>query len=55
MTSLKDKRIILKLPREKQQIFKVMKRKDLQPRLLYPVRLSFKIEGEIMSFQTRKS
>ena len=27
-----------------------MKSKDLQPRLLYPVRLPFKIEGEIRSF-----
>ena len=26
-------------------VFKVMKRKDLQPRLLYPTKLSFIIEG----------
>ena len=26
-----------------------MKNKDLQPRLLYPARLSFKMEGEIKS------
>ena len=32
------------------EIFKVMKSKDLQPRLLYPVRLPFKIEGEMRSF-----
>ena len=27
-----------------------MKSKDLQPRLLYPARLSLKIKGEIRSF-----
>ena len=32
--------------REWHEIFKVMKSKDLQPMLLYPVRLSFKIEGK---------
>ena len=31
-----------------------MKSKDLQPRLIYPARLSFKIEGEIRSFQDKK-
>ena len=36
------------------EIFKVMKSKDLQPRLLYPARLSFKIEGEIKSFPDKK-
>ena len=36
--------------REQQEIFKVMKSKDLQPRLLYTARLSFKIKGEISSF-----
>ena len=33
--------------RDCHEIFKVMKSKDLQARLLYPARLSFKIEGEI--------
>ena len=28
-----------------QEIFKVMKSKDLQPRLLYPTKLSFRMEG----------
>ena len=37
------------------KIFKVMKSKDLQLRILYPARLSFKIEGEIKSFQDKKS
>ena len=31
-----------------------MKSKDLQPRLLYPARLSLKIEGEIKSFPDKK-
>ena len=31
-----------------------MKSKDLQPRLLYIVRLSFKIEGKITSFSDKK-
>ena len=29
------------------KVFKVMKSKDLQPRLLYPAKLSFRIEGQI--------
>ena len=36
--------------REWCEIFKVMKSKGLQPRLLYPARLSFKIKKEIRSF-----
>ena len=36
------------------EIFKVRKSKDLQPRLLYPERLSFKIKGEIKSFPDEK-
>ena len=39
--------------REWHEIFQVVKCKDLQPRLLYPARLSFKIEGEIRSFPDR--
>ena len=31
-------------------IFKVMKGKNLQPRLLYPARISFRFDGEIKSF-----
>ena len=31
-----------------------MKSKDLKPRLLYPTRLSLKIEGEIRSFPDKK-
>ena len=40
--------------REWSEIFKAMKNKDLQPRLLYPARLSFKIEGEIRSLPDKK-
>ena len=29
------------------EVFKVMKSKDLQPRLLYPAKLSFRIKGQI--------
>ena len=35
---------------EWQDVLKVMKEKNLQPRLLYPARISFKYEGEIKSF-----
>ena len=34
--------------------FKVMKGKKLQPRLLYPARISFRFDGEMKSF-TNKS
>ena len=30
-----------------QEIFKVMRSRDLQPRLLYPAKLLFRIEGQI--------
>ena len=33
-----------------QEIFKVMKSKDLQPTLLCPAKLSFRIEGQIKCF-----
>ena len=36
--------------REWQDIFKVMKEKNLQPRLLYPVRISFRFNREIKRF-----
>ena len=36
----------LQARREWQDIFKVLKGKNLQPRLLYPARISFKYEGE---------
>ena len=40
--------------REWHEIFKVMKSKDLQPRLLYAAKLLFKIEGEKRSFPDKK-
>ena len=35
------------------EIFKVMKGKDLHPRLLYPAKLSFRMEGQIKCFQDK--
>ena len=36
------------------ELHKVMKSKDLQLKLFYPARLSFKIKGEIRSFPDKK-
>ena len=44
----------LQARREWQDILKVMKEKNLQPRLLYPARISFKYEGEIKSFTEKQ-
>ena len=44
----------LQVRREWQDILKVMKEKNLQPRLLYPARISFKYEGEIKRFTDRQ-
>ena len=52
LTKMKDKEKILKAAREKKQI--TYKGKILQPRLLYPERLSFRFEGEIKSFTDKK-
>ena len=41
---------ILQARREWQNIFEVMKRKKLEPRLLYPGKLLFRFDGEIESF-----
>ena len=40
----------LQARRDWQEVFKVMKSKDLQPRLLYIAKLSFIIEGQIKCF-----
>ena len=40
--------------REWQGIFKVLKGNNLQPRLLYPARITFKIDGEIKSFSAKQ-
>ena len=37
-----------------QDIFRVLNEKNMQPRIFYPTRLSFRIEGEIKSFQDRQ-
>ena len=44
----------LQARREWQDIFKVLKRKNLQPRLPYLARISFKIDGEIKSFSDKQ-
>ena len=44
----------LQARREWQDIFKVLKRKNLQPRIFYPERISFKIEGEIKYFSNKQ-
>ena len=44
----------LQARREWQNILKVMKENNLQPRLLYPARISFKYEGEIKSFTDKQ-
>ena len=45
----------LQAGREWQDIFKALKGKKSKPRLLYPARILFKIDGEIKAFQTSKS
>ena len=40
--------------REWHDILKVMKGKNLQPRLLYPARISFRFDGEIKSFPDKQ-
>ena len=44
----------LQARREWQDILIVMKDNNLQPRLLYPARISFKYEGEIKSFTDKQ-
>ena len=36
--------------RDWQEVFKVMKSKDLQPRIFYPAKLSFRVEGQTNCF-----
>ena len=45
----------LQARRKWQKIFQVMRTRGLQPRLLYPARLSMKIEGQIKSFPDKRS
>ena len=44
----------LQTRREWQNIFKVLKGKNLLLRILYPARLSFRIEGEIKNFSDKQ-
>ena len=37
-----------------QDIFRVLNEKNMHPRIHYPARLSFRIEGEIKSFEDRQ-
>ena len=45
----------LQARREWKDIFKVMKGKNLQPRLLYPARISFRFDGEFKTFTDSES
>ena len=40
----------LQARRDWQEVFKVLKGKDLHPRLLYPTKLSFRVEEQIKCF-----
>ena len=44
----------LQARRDWQDIFKVMKGKNLQTRLLYPARISFRFNGEIQTFTDKQ-
>ena len=44
----------LQARREWKDIFKVMKEKNLQPRLLCPARISFRFDGEIKNFTDKQ-
>ena len=44
----------LQARREWQDIIKVMKENNLQPRLLYPAKISFRYEGETKSFTEKQ-
>ena len=45
---------ILQARKEWQKTFQVMRTRGLQPRLLYPARISIKIEGQIRSFPDKR-
>ena len=40
--------------RDWQEVFKVMKSKDLQPRLLYPAKIPFRMGGQIKCFPEKE-
>ena len=35
-------------------IYRVLNEKNMEPKILYPARLSFRIEGEVKGFQDRQ-
>ena len=43
----------LQARRDWQEVFQVMKGKDLHPRLLYPAKLSFRMKGQIKCFSEK--
>ena len=43
----------LQARRDWQEVFQVMKGKDLHPRLLYPAKLSFRMEGQFKCFSDK--
>ena len=45
----------LQARRDWQEIFKVMKSRDLLPRFLYPAKILFRIERQIKSIQVMKN
>ena len=45
----------LQARREWHNILRVMKENNLQPRLLYPARISFRYEGELRSFTDKQT
>ena len=48
---------VVEVPSERhpqKNIYKVLKGKNVQPRLLYPARISFRIDGEIKSFSDKQ-
>jgi len=44
---------MLQARREWKNTFKVLKGKNVQPRILYPAKLSFSIKGEIKNFSDK--
>ena len=44
----------LQASREWQDIFKVLKEKNLRPRILYPARISFRFDREIKTFTDKQ-
>ena len=43
----------LQARRDWNEVFKIMKGKDLHPRILYPAKLSFRMEGQIKCFSDK--